>query len=164
MAKPRASIPLVEVEKVLPIVSKIALFGGMSDAQLYTIFRLLQTTHYAKGEAIFEAGDEPSDIYIVWEGRVELILGPIGSGLAEAVFGVGESFGEAAVIGIERHTASAIATEDTELIVLPRQALFDLWDSDTELFGMLVLNIAREACRRLCRADEVLLHYFANGR
>ena len=162
MTKPRSSMPLVEVENVLPIVSKISLFGGLSDTQLYAIFRLLETVAYEKGEFIFEAGDEPSDIYIVRTGSVELVLDVEGDPLAEAVFGVGECFGETAVIGIERHTASALAKEDTELIVLPRQALFDLWESDKELFGMVMMNIAREACRRLHRADEILLHYFAH--
>ena len=161
MAKPRASIPLLEVENVLPIVSKIALFGGLSDKQLYTIFRLLETTDYDQGEFIFEAGDAPSEIYIVWQGSVELVLDAEGSPLAAAVFGVGDCFGETAVIGIERHTATAVAKEDTKLIVLPREGLFGLWETDKELFGMLALNIAREACRRLHRADEAMLHYFA---
>jgi len=160
MARPRASIPLLEIEKVLPILNRIALFGGLSDKQLYTVFRLLERVHYDRGEFIFEAGDPPSDIYIVWTGSVELVLDAGGNSLAEAVFTVGECFGETAVIGIERHTASAVAKEDTELIVLPREGLFSLWDTDKEVFGMLVLNIAREACRRLGRADEVLLHYF----
>ena len=122
----------------------------------------METTEYAKGEFVFEAGDAPSDIYIVWAGSVELVLDAEGEALAEAVLGVGECFGETAVIGIERHSASAVAKEDTKLIVLPREVLFDLWESDKELFGMLVLNIAREACRRLHRADEILLHYFAH--
>ena len=162
MSKPRASIPLVDVESVLPIVSKISLFGGLTKAQLGTLLRLLETVGYGKGEFVFEAGDEPSDIYIVWEGSVELVLDAGGEALAEAVLGVGECFGETAVIGIERHSAGAVVKEDTKLIVLPRQVLFDLWESDKELFGMLVLNIAREACRRLHRADEILLHYFAH--
>ena len=162
MTKPRASIPLVDVESVLPIVSKISLFGGLTKAQLGTLLRLLETVGYGKGEFVFEAGDEPSDIYIVWEGSVELVLDAGGEALAEAVLGVGECFGETAVIGIERHSAGAVVKEDTKLIVLPRQVLFDLWESDKELFGMLVLNIAREACRRLHRADEILLHYFAH--
>ena len=162
MSKLRASIPLVDVESVLPIVSKISLFGGLTEAQLGTLLRLLETVRYAKGEFVFEAGDAPSDIYIVWTGSVELVLDATGEALAEAVLGVGECFGETAVIGIERHSASALANENTKLIVLPRQALFDLWESDKALFGMVMMNIAREACRRLHRADEILLHYFAH--
>ena len=162
MAVPRTGIPLTDVGDVLPILNRIALFGGLTDAQLYAVFRCLQHTHYDRGEFIFEEGDEPGEIYIVWRGRVELVLDAGGANLAERVFEVGDCLGETAVIGIQRHTASAVARADTDLIVLPRSALFGLYDTDPKLFGMLVLNIAREACRRLHSADEILLHYFAH--
>jgi len=45
------------------------------------------------------------------------------------------------------------------LIVLSRQALLSIYKQDLELYSILLLNIAREACRRLHHSDEVLLHY-----
>jgi hypothetical protein len=51
-----------------------------------------------------------------------------------------------------------------ELLVLPRPALFGLHHAHPELFGWLVLNIAREACRRLYQTDQVLLQYAADRR
>ena len=162
MALPRAGIPLTDVQDVLGVLNRIALFGGLTDAQLYAVFRRLLHTHYNMGEFIFEEGDEPSEIYIVWRGRVELVLDVGGANLAERVFEVGDCLGETAVIGIQRHTASAVAQTDTDLIVLPRSVLFGLYDTDPKLFGMLILNIAREACRRLHSADKILLHYFAH--
>ncbi|MHC4873805.1 MAG: cyclic nucleotide-binding domain-containing protein [Planctomycetota bacterium] len=153
--------PLLDVEEVVPILNKIAVFGGLNDRQLADIFKLLQKTKYAKGSFVFEKGDSPSHIYIVLSGRVELLLEAGGKFLAKNIFEKGDCFGETAVIGIQKHTASAVALEETKLIVLPRKALFNIWETDKELFGMLVLNIAREACRRLNQADETLLHYFA---
>ena len=161
MKRPNTEL-LLEIEDILPILNDIAIFGGLSDKQLHTVFRLLEKTHFHKGEFIFEKGDMPSNIYVVWRGRVELLLDVGGSYLAENVFTVGECFGETAAIGIQPHTASAIAMDDTDLIVLSNKSLFSIWDTDKELFAALALNIAREACRRLNKADEVLLHYFAN--
>ena len=160
MTEPRPSTPLLEIDQILPILNEISLFGALTDAQLTTVFKLLRRTHYDKGEFVFEEGDQPSDIYIVRKGSVELVLEVDGDYLAQTVFPVGHCFGETAIIGIERHSAGAVAKEDTDLIVLPREALFGLWDTDKELFGMLILNIAREACRRLHSVDEALLHYF----
>jgi CRP/FNR family cyclic AMP-dependent transcriptional regulator len=159
--KNRPTEPLLEIEEVLPILNEIAVFGGLDDKQLYTVFRLLEKTHFEKGDFIFERGDPPSHIYIVWAGRVELLLDLGGSYLAENIFTVGQCFGETAAIGIEPHTASAMAMVPTDLIVLPIKSLFAIWESDKALFGMLVLNIAREACRRLNKTEETLLHYFA---
>ena len=153
---------LLEIEEILPILNEISLFGVLSEKQLYTVFRLLEKSHFEQGEFVFERGDPPSHIYIVWRGRIELLLDTGGSYLAQTVFDIGQCFGETSAIGIEPHTASAIAVEPTDLIVLPTSALFKIWKTDKALFGMLVLNIAREACRRLSRSNETLLHYFAH--
>jgi CRP/FNR family cyclic AMP-dependent transcriptional regulator len=75
------------------------------------------------------------------------------------VIGQGHYFGETSVVGIQLHAATAIAIENTEYIVLSRNALLSLFKSDFELFSILILNIAREACRRLYETDEILLHY-----
>jgi CRP-like cAMP-binding protein len=63
------------------------------------------------------------------------------------------------VIGIQNHSASAVAKEDTELSVLTRTMLMDIYDRDKNTFSMLILNIARELARRLHHTDQVLLHY-----
>lgn len=159
MTEHKVYYPLLDIENVLPILNKIAIFGGLSDKQLYTIFRLLQKVSYKAGEFIFKQGDSPNHIYIIWSGEVKIVADVEETPLEIITFGIGDCFGETAVIGIQAHSASALAVEDTELIVLSRPALLSIFDSDKELFGMLILNIAREACRRLHRTDEILLHY-----
>lgn len=159
MGEPKVYYPLFDIENILPILNKIAIFGGLSDKQLYTIFRLLQKVSYKAGDFIFKQGDSPSHIYIVRSGRIKIIADADETPLEIITFEVGDCFGETAAIGIQPHSASAVAVEDTELIVLSLAALLSIFDSDKELFGMLILNIAREACRRLHKTDEILLHY-----
>ena len=44
-------------------------------------------------------------------------------------------------------------------------SLLSLFEKDKELFGMLILNIAREMSRRLNKSDEILAQYLLkNGR
>ena len=152
-------LPLLDIENVLPILNRISIFGGLDDRQLYELFRLLQTAEFLAGEIVFRKGDHPSHIYIVRRGRIELLLEGSRYALERAVFDIGQCFGESAVIGIQPHTATAIALEKSELIVLSRHALMALFEQDKELFGLLLLNIARETCRRLNASDEILLHY-----
>jgi len=156
--------PLLEVEKVLPILNRIAILGGLDDAQLYTVFRLLETEHYKAKEFIFRQGDSPSHIRIVWSGRVRIIEQVNGEPLELYEFVTGDCFGETSVIAIHRHTASAQAVVDTDLLVIPRDRLFALYETDPKLFGMLMMNIAREACRRLNRTEETMLHYALEGK
>jgi len=151
--------PLLDIENVLSILSKISLFGGLSEKQLHFLFKKLMKVSYSAGEYIFRHNDEPRYIYIVKSGKVKIEIDSDEGVLKLCIFGVGECFGETSVIGIQRHSANAIAIEDSELVVLSREVLLSIYDEDKELFSELILNIAREACRRLHKADEVLLHY-----
>jgi len=155
----RELVPFLEIEDVLPILNKISIFAGLSDKQLCTLFRLLEKTSYKKGEKVFEQGSQPSHIYIIRSGSVKLVINEKSDLLELIVFEQGHCFGETSVIGIQPHAATAIAVEDTELIVLSRNTLLSLLKTDLDLFSILILNIAREACRRLHKTDEILLHY-----
>ncbi|MEN8254556.1 MAG: cyclic nucleotide-binding domain-containing protein [Verrucomicrobiota bacterium] len=159
MATEKYRLPLLDVENVLPILNKISLFGGLDDAQLYTVFRMLETEHYRKGEFIFRQGEAPDHIRIVRSGRVRIVEEVEGTPMELVEFGEGQCFGEVSVIAIHPHTASALALEDCDLLVIPREKLFQLHKTDPELFGMLMLNIAREACRRLKKTENTMLHY-----
>jgi CRP-like cAMP-binding protein len=159
MAIDKYRMPLLEVEQVLPILNRISLFGGLDDSQLYSVFRILETEHAKKGDFIFRQGEAPDHIRIVRSGRVRIVEEVDGTPMELAEFGPGECFGETSVIAIHRHTASALAAEACELLVLPREKLFGFHETDPELFGLLMLNIAREACRRLKRAENTMLHY-----
>ncbi|MCP4261644.1 MAG: cyclic nucleotide-binding domain-containing protein [Planctomycetes bacterium] len=152
-------LPLLDIEEILPVLNKISIFAGLSEKQLYTLFQLLEKGQYKAGENIFNEGQKPSHIYIVQSGRVKLVVDAKETPLELIVFEEGQCFGETAVIGIQTHAATAISVEDTELIVLSRKALLSLFKTDLELFSILILNIAREACRRLHKTDEILMHY-----
>ena len=164
MSVEKQRVPLLNGETVLPILNKIAIFGGLDDAQLFSIFRLLESETYRAREVVFEQGDSPTHIRIVSKGRVRIVEDLYGTPLELHEFRVGDCFGETAVIGIHPHTASAVAMEETELLVIPREKLFGLYNSDPRLFGMLILNIAREACRRLTQTEEIMLHYALEGK
>ncbi|MBR9908906.1 MAG: cyclic nucleotide-binding domain-containing protein [Gammaproteobacteria bacterium] len=153
--------PFLDVEKVLPILDKIIIFGGLSEAQLYQIFKRLKLVHYQAGETIFSVGDSASYIYIVETGRVDLFYEVAGKPVLKAELLPGTCFGDISVIGIQPHTASTVAVEKTDLLVLSGEALDDIFRTDLALFSMLVLNIAREACRRLHKTNRQLVNCLA---
>ncbi|MBN2651747.1 MAG: cyclic nucleotide-binding domain-containing protein [Spirochaetales bacterium] len=152
-------------DEVQAIISKISIFGALSKEQIQTLLDKMEKFYFVEGERIFKQGDPPSNIYVVKSGSVDIRLEKDGDVFFLANLDVGECFGETSVIGIQGHSASAYAKEDTELIILSRQALFGFYEEDPKLFGMVLLNIAREACRRLNRADMLLSEsYKKNGK
>jgi CRP/FNR family cyclic AMP-dependent transcriptional regulator len=156
--------PLLDIENVLPILNKISILAGCTDKQLYAVFRQLETVSYEDGALVFEQGSEPSHIYIIQQGMVKLVVGDDNTSLELIELMQGACFGETAVIGILPHAASAVTVGKTELLVLSRHALLTLYKTDLELYSLLILNIAREACRRLYQTDHILLHYVLDGK
>lgn len=148
--------PLLEVEKVLPILDKISIFGGMSESQLYKIFQQLKLVHYVAGETIFEEGSAASYIYIIETGKVDLVFDVAGQPKLKAELGPGSCFGDTSLIGIQPHSATTLAMEKTDLLVLSGEALDELFSEDATLFSLLILNIARESCRRLSKTNKRL--------
>ncbi len=151
--------PLTDIDRVLPILDQIRLFGGFSEGQLYSIFKLLKKVTYAKGDIVFQQGDLPSYIYIVLKGSIRLVFDLKIIPLSAAQLGPGACFGETALIGIQPHSATSLAEEETELLVLAKEDLMWLSEHEMELFGLLILNIAREACRRLHQTESHIQHY-----
>lgn len=154
--------PLLNIEEILPILNQIAIFGALNDNELYTLFQNLKKVKYKKGELICRYGTPAKYIYIIYKGRVKVYIEDQHTVLELIEFGIGKCFGETSLIGIQPHTANIIAEEDTELIVLSGKALHELFKSDMELFSKIILNIARETCRRLSDTDNILLHYVQN--
>ncbi len=151
--------PLVDPDSVLPIVSEIAIFGGVSDRQLNVIVQCLEKGEYAKGEYIFRKGDDPSHIYVVKQGKIDLLITDQDVILQKKTLGIGDCFGVASLMAMHKHTATAVALEQSEVVVLSRKALLRLQNEDRDLFCLLMMNIARELARRLKLTDEILLRY-----
>ena len=151
--------PLDSIGSVLPILSKIALWGGMSDEQRSKIFKHLEVGIFKKDEYIFHRGDHPSHIYIVKTGKVDLFISEREAVVEKETLTVGGCFGVAALMAMETHMGTAIASEDSEVMVLSRQSLLELRHEDIHLFAFLMMNIAREIARRLKLTDDILLDY-----
>jgi len=155
-----AFTPLADQKDVLGILSQISILGGVSAAQRNRIFRCFELAPFRKGEAVFEKGSEPTHIYVVKSGKLELIVTDSENAvLKKKELGVGECFGEASLMSMQRHSASVVALEDSTVLAISRHSLITLQDTDLALFALLMMNIARELARRLKFTDDVLRHY-----
>lgn len=152
-----AQSPKLELEKVLPILHKISIFGGLTDAQIVKVLERMESVHCPAGTKLFSKGDSARCIYVIRSGRVKIVAELDSAHVKITEHQEGDCFGERSAIGILPHMATASAMCDTELLILPMQSLHDLYHQDPALFGMLILNIAREACRRLRESDQQFL-------
>lgn len=151
--------PLEDAESMISILTKISFLGGVSDAQREEIFRRLEVGSFKKGEYISRKGETPSHIYIIKKGKVDLLITDNEVAIKKREFNVGDCFGEAALLSMINNTASFVAAEDSELVVLSRRALNLLRGEDPAVFCVLIMNLARELARKLQYTDNILLQH-----
>lgn len=105
-----------------PIVEAITdtpLFLGMSGLELNAVSAFLEPRRYAKGQVICRRGDKGTEMFIVRSGRVaSLAVDRDGNERELYEFGPGRFFGEMSIIENEPRSATCVALEDTELLVL----------------------------------------------
>jgi len=151
--------PLHDIDSVKTILSKISVWGGFTDEQQGKIYKLIEIGIFRKGEHIFCKGDQPTHIYIIKSGMVDIFLSDQEVNIQKETVETGGCFGMAALMAMYPFMATAIAAEDSEIMVLSRQALLGLRHEDTELFALLMMNISRELARRLKSSDNMLLQH-----
>ncbi|OPY75584.1 MAG: transcriptional activator FtrB [Syntrophorhabdus sp. PtaU1.Bin153] len=149
--------PLKNIDAVIAILSRISVWGGFTEEQQAKIYRRLEVGIYKKGEYIFRKGDQPTHIYIVKSGKIDLLASDRDVTVQKETVEAGGCFGIASLMAMQPQMVTAVATEDSEVMVLSRQALLELRYEDIELFALLMMNIAREIARRLKSADDMLL-------
>ncbi|HAR96138.1 MAG TPA: hypothetical protein DCR97_09280 [Deltaproteobacteria bacterium] len=151
--------PLGDIESVNVILSRISVWGGLTEEQQKKIYKRLEVGTFTKGEYIFRKGEQPTHLYLVRSGSVEIITSDEEVSIHKETVTAGGSFGVAALIAMQTSSVTAVALEDSEIIVLSRKALLDLRHQDTELFALLMMNVARELARKLLSTDNMLLQH-----
>lgn len=123
---------------------------------------------YADGEVVFSEGDPGSHLYLVCSGSVRIRKDGELIDVVVAELGVGEMFGESAIIEHRPRSASAVAVGDTELALYDRESFLQALGEDPELalraMGALTerLRITTQRLQDLCtqhvldRADMIL--------
>lgn len=154
--------PFTDIKLIEPMLSNISVFGALSEKQLYSLFRQLKQVSYLPGETVFNQGQQASHIYIIYSGKIKMVAEVESTQMELVELTSGQCFGEISCIGILPHAATAHVIEATDLLVLTSEALISFYENDKDLFSLLILNIAREACRRLASTQKLSLHYALN--
>src|SRR3974390_1098042 len=101
----------------------------------------IPTRSYKAGEIVFHEGDPATELFIIKEGRVEILSG---NRLLDSIDGNG-IFGEMALIDAAPRSASGVAASDVPVVpVSEKQFLFLV--SQTPFFA---LNLLKVLARRL---------------
>ena len=100
----------------------VPVFESFDDHDLLELVGTSANLCWPAGATVFEAGAEAEALYIVLSGRVRISE----DGREVAEIEVGHFFGELSLLMHTMHTKTAVAIEDSELMVLPKVSFQEL--------------------------------------
>ena len=109
------------------MISRVPLFAELDAAEISDVMELLRAQVVEPGEIIVREGDAAHSMYFIAAGEVEIAL----KGKKEPLrLGVGQFFGEVAVLRRARRSATVVALTRTNLLVLDAHDLHALMQRD----------------------------------
>ena len=145
------SIELKELFTLVPI------FAGLNDEALNSLIERVRTFDYSPDNIVITEGTLGDTLYVITEGAVEVVKHlDLPNETVIATLKVKETFGEMCIIEPVVRSASVRALDEpTVLFALHSSDLHRLYKINPEQFSILILNIARDICRRLRQVDEL---------
>ncbi len=121
------------------MVARVPLFQDLKAAEIAEIAKLLRAQSVSSGDVVTRKGDPASSMYFIASGAVEASFGDTRLRLEEGAF-----FGELAILGDRRRTATVTAIADAQLLVLDTHDLHALMRRKPAV----ARNILEEVSRR----------------
>ncbi len=141
----------------------VALFAGVTDADLEALASSLALVTPTTGHILFREGEVARDMFVVLEGEIEILKASRSGGDARvAILGPGDWFGEMSILDVQPRSATVRALAPSRLVRLSSQDLDTLYRRDLRSYSLVVLNLARELSRRLRVADAIMADFVAN--
>lgn len=112
--------------EVIKGLNKVPLFSEMNTEDKNYIVENINTHFYRRSESIFKQGDKGSDLFIILSGRVKVFFkSNDGKEKDMGYLFAGDTFGEISLLENIPRTVSTIAMEDSFIVSVPRDVLYD---------------------------------------
>lgn len=133
--------------EIFAVLRPLPVFAALSDEQIVTLVGGAVMHAYTTGEVLVREGDHGSSLFVIRSGRVRIDKSLDGGGFTTmARMGAGDFFGEMSLLTGEPRTASIVAEDETEVVVVSKEAFAPVLTADT---GILVgLSAALESRAR----------------
>jgi len=149
-----ASLSEAEPESTARVLAAVPLFSALDGASLDSLVAFTFRRTFQAGEVIVEEGSTGNGLYVVLSGQVEVIKGLGGPRPQQAaILSAGEPFGEMALLGDWKRSASIRALEPSVCLGMDRWVFLAHLQREPQLAVRLLQVLAR----RLAETNEKLI-------
>ena len=138
---------------LVQFLTRVPLFNGFSERHKKQLAKRFITRTYQPNEAIVTQGKGGAGMFTIVSGRAEAVVEAVdGTKTVVNTFNPTDFFGEITLLDDGPRTASVIATEETECLVLNRSEFIAVMKNDADM-GVV---IAQELAKRLRRTIDAM--------
>ncbi|WP_316635392.1 Crp/Fnr family transcriptional regulator [uncultured Flavobacterium sp.] len=112
--------------------------------------------NFAKNEIIFEEGNLPTHYYQIVSGEVKMSnYNDDAREFIQGIFYKEQSFGEPPLFLNQKYPANAIAVEDSEILLLPKNSFMKLLEENSAISIKIIENLAQRLYYKSVMAAEM---------
>lgn len=135
-----------------------SLFSDIDSEGLEKLSKIVKKLSLKKGEQLFKEKDDTRGVYLLHSGKIEISrVTADGWRQTLTVVTPGDFFGELSILEKRHHVASAVAVEDSELFLIPKEEFERLVEEETKLACYILKKIAMEMSKKLRRTTDKFL-------
>jgi CRP-like cAMP-binding protein len=136
-------------------LGRVPLFQGLNDRQLKQLARRFVTRTYQPDDVIVSQGKGGAGMFTIVAGHAQAVIdfGDGGKTVVES-FGPNDFFGEIALLDDGPRTASVIATEATECLVLSRPEFIAVLKNDADMGAVISQELAKRLRKLINTLDR----------
>lgn len=124
-------------------LSQFYMFSELQPAQIEPLTSGTRVIDVPRGGTLFNRGDKAHGFYLLLEGQIKLgVISPQGDEKVIGLIQPGESFGEAVLFLERTFPIYAQATLDSKILLITRDAIFDILDNDVTVVRRMLAGIS----------------------
>jgi CRP/FNR family transcriptional regulator, cyclic AMP receptor protein len=137
----------------MTMIAEVPIFGLLDDEERDALSKMMDCRDFKEGETVFHYGDPGGEIFILRSGRVQLFVESTeGQKIILSENEKGDVIGELSFLDGGSRTATALASEPTEMLVMHRDRLLGFIDKHPHA----AMDLLTVVGRRLRATDELL--------
>jgi len=124
-------------------LSEFYMFSELQPAQIQKLANGTRLIDISRGTYLFNRGDKAHGFYLLLDGQVKLgVISPQGDEKIIGLIQPGQSFGEAVLFLERSFPIYAQATLDSKVLLITREAIFDILDNDVTVVRRMLAGIS----------------------
>jgi len=141
------------------LLKQQVLLEDLDNEDIVKISKIVQKLTFKKGEYIFKEKEATKGLYLIHSGTVEISkVTQDGWKQTLAAFTKGHFFGELSILEKRKHEAFAVATENTEILLISKDGFEKLEREESPIAFKIMKKIALVMCKNLRRMNDKFLN------